>query len=57
MEPVDMVLGSGSASGTMHAVKQYCDLQSQPKRVIIMRLPVEKRYIIFLKSNPLQIMW
>lgn len=47
-----MLLGSGNASGTVLAVKQHCDLQSQPKRVIIMRLPVEKCILFCNQSLP-----
>ena len=52
MEPDDMLLGSGNASGTVLAVKQCCDL---PKTVIIMRLPAEKGRVNHCVTNPFQI--
>lgn len=47
-----MLLGSGNASGTVLAIKQYCDLQRQPKRVIITRLQAEKGISFCKQSLP-----
>lgn len=51
-EPVDMLSGSGNASGTVVAVKQCCDLQSQTNRVIITRLPAEQGIMFCNQSLP-----
>lgn len=56
MEPVDMVLGSGSASGTVYAVKQLVWPPKSTQKGDYHEAASREKYIIFI-SNPSQIMW